>query len=306
MANGIATEKAGSEAPVGTMGGLIAAVRPKEWIKNTFVFAAILFSGKVFEREAVLAALQGFAALCMAASATYLLNDVRDREADRQHPTKRNRPIAAGVISPAMALGTSAILAALALLLAFTVNRETGLVLLGYLTLTTLYSSILKHMVILDVLAIACGFVFRVILGAEAIRVEFSSWLVLCTFMLAVFLGFGKRRNEMMLLEGQASSHRPILGEYSLQFLDKMMGVVTACTVMSYVLYTMDPHTVERFGSRNLIYSSVIVLYGIFRYLYLVHQKAGGGNPANIVLSDRPIQVAVALWVVVVFLLRYF
>jgi 4-hydroxybenzoate polyprenyltransferase len=234
------------------------------------------------------------------------LNDVRDREADRLHPTKRNRPIAAGVISAATALMASAIAAVAGLALAFTINRQTGYALLGYLVLTTLYSIALKHLVLLDVLAIATGFVLRVILGAEAIQVEFSSWLVLCTFMLAVFLGFAKRRNELLLLEGQATGHRPILGEYSPQFLDIMMGIVTASTLMSYVLYTMDPHTIERFHSRNLIYTSVIVLYGIFRYLSLVHQKTSGGNPAVILVKDHPMQITVVLWVVTVFLLRYF
>lgn len=290
----------------GAVPGLLIAIRPAEWIKNTFVFAAILFAGKILDVAAVRAAVIGFVALCCAASATYLFNDLRDCATDRLHPVKRNRPIAAGIISPGLAVGTGVILAVAGVLLAFFVNRATGFTLLGYLALTSVYTAVLKHMVILDVLALAVGFVLRVILGAEAIQVEFSSWLVLCTFMLAVFLGFAKRRHELVLLAGGAQAHRPILGEYSEHFLDMMMGIVTASTVMSYVLYTMDPHTVERFGSRNLIYTSVFVLYGIFRYLYLVHQKASGGNPASVLNRDGPLRVTVVLWVAAVFLLRYF
>ena len=286
--------------------GLLIAIRPAEWIKNTFAFAAILFAGKFFEPGSVKAAVTGFAALCCAASATYLFNDLRDRATDRLHPTKRNRPIATGVVSPGLATVGGVILAVAGILLAFFVNRQTGLTLVGYLALTSIYTAVLKNMVILDVLALAVGFVLRVILGAAAIQVEFSSWLVLCTFMLAVFLGFGKRRHELVLLAEGAQAHRPILGEYSAHFLDMMMGIVTASTVMSYVLYTMDPHTIERFGSRNLIYTSVFVLYGIFRYLYLVHQKSTGGNPASLLYRDGPLRVTVVLWVATVFWLRYF
>jgi 4-hydroxybenzoate polyprenyltransferase len=241
----------------------------------------------------------------MAASGTYLLNDVKDRDADRSHPVKCLRPIASGVVKPKLALLISAILGAGAIGTAFTVNPNTGYAVLGYLSLTTFYSIYLKHMVILDVVAIATGFVLRVIIGAVSIGVEFSSWLVLCTFMLALFLGFGKRRHELVLLEQNANSHRPILGEYSPQFLDMMTAIVTAATVMSYVLYTMDPETIARFHSHRLIYSSVFVLYGIFRYLYLIHQKSSGGNPTDMLYRDRSLLVAVVLWILSIFLLRY-
>ena len=290
----------------GLLRGLIVAVRPPEWIKNTFVFAAILFAGKLLDPHALTAVLISFVALCLAASATYLMNDVRDRAADRLHPIKRHRPIAAGIIPPGTAISVALGAAAAAIGLAFLVNRPTGLTLIGYLVLTSLYTVFLKHLVILDVLALAGGFVLRVILGAEAIQVEFSSWLILCTFMLAVFLGFAKRRHELILLEGQAQAHRPILGEYSAHFLDMMMGIVTASTLMSYVLYTMDPHTMEKFGSRNLIYTSVFVLYGIFRYLYLIHQRSSGGNPAQALYKDASLQLSVFLWVVTIVLMKYF
>lgn len=286
--------------------GLLVSARPFEWIKNTFVFAAVVFSGQFFAPGAVTKSVLAFVALCLAASGTYLLNDVRDREGDRAHPTKRRRPIAAGLVPVGLALAIAVVAGLSGIGLAFVVNRQTGFAVLGYLALTTLYSLALKHVVILDVVAVACGFVLRVIVGAVAIGVAFSSWLVLCTFMLALFLGFAKRRHEVVLLEGNAESHRPTLGEYSPQFLDMMMAVVTAAAVMSYVLYTMDPETIAHFGSRNLIYTSVFVLYGIFRYLYLIHQKSSGGNPAQLLSRDWSLLLAVVLWVVSVFLLRYF
>jgi 4-hydroxybenzoate polyprenyltransferase len=286
--------------------GLLTGVRPREWVKNLFVFAAIVFSGNLNSGPAILHSIAAFGALCLAAGATYLLNDVRDREADRNHPQKRLRPIAAGVVPVPLALVVGAASALVAIAIAFSVNFSTGLAVVGYLVLTTLYSLVLKQMVILDVVAVASGFVLRVIVGSVAIDVQFSSWLVLCTFMLALFLGFGKRRNELVLLEGNAHSHRPILSDYSPQFLDMMMAVVTAAAVMSYVLYTMDAETIAHFGSRNLIYSSVFVVYGIFRYLYLIHQRSSGGNPADVLYRDRPLLIAVAFWVASVVLLRYF
>jgi 4-hydroxybenzoate polyprenyltransferase len=255
--------------------------------------------------RAVVETFEAFAALCLAASATYLFNDVRDRESDRAHPTKCQRAIASGLVAPSVALPAALVAAAAGIGIAFKINRTTGLVVLGYLALTTLYSLVLKHLVILDVLAVAGGFVLRVIVGAEAINVWFSSWLVLCTFLVALFLGFGKRRHELVLLEGNANTHRPILGEYSPHFLDMMMAVVTAATVMSYVLYTMDAETLARFHGRRLIYTSVFVLYGIFRYLYLIHQKSAGGNPVDLLYRDRSLLVAVSLWVVSVIALRY-
>jgi len=286
--------------------GLVAAVRPSEWIKNFLVFAALIFADKLLDPPSVRDAMVAFVSLCLAASATYLFNDIKDREADRAHPRKRHRPIASGLIPPALAATVAVAAAAASMAIAFSLNRPTGLVVLGYLLLTTLYSFFLKHVVILDVLALASGFVLRVIAGAVAINVEFSSWLVLCTFTLALFLGFGKRRHEIVLLEGKAGAHRPILGEYSPHFLDMMMAVVTAAAVMSYVLYTMDPRTIEHFGSRNLIYTSVFVFYGIFRSLYLIHQKSSGGNPADLFYKDFSLLGAVLLWVASVCLLLYF
>lgn len=286
--------------------GLLRSLRPWEWIKNTLVFAAAVFSGQFFVRQSFLLALATFAAMCLAASGTYLLNDVRDRESDRRHPEKRNRPVASGAVPVGAALIAALLLDAGSVGLAFWVNVETGFTVSAYLLLTTLYSLTLKHVVILDAIVLAMGFVLRVIAGAEAIRVEFSSWLVLCTFLLALFLGFAKRRHEITLLEEDAKHHRPILGEYSTHFLDMMMAVVTSATVMSYVLYTMDPETVKRFHSRNVIYTTVFVVYGVFRYLYLIYLKSAGGSPVRTVLEDRSLQVTVVLWITAILLLRYF
>ena len=284
---------------------LLVAIRPLEWTKNAFVFAPVIFSGNLTSPPAVISAATAFIALCMAASATYLLNDVRDREADRAHPTKCHRPIAAGVIAPRHAILMASVLGLTGIALAFTVNRFTGFGVFGYLALTTLYSMALKGVVILDVVTLACGFVLRVIVGSVAIGVQFSAWLVLCTFMLALFLGFGKRRNELTLLEGKAIDHRPILGEYSPQFLDLMMSVVTTAAVMSYVMYTMDPDTMAHFGSAHLVYTSVFVLYGIFRYLYLIHKRSFGGNPAQALYRDTSLLLAVFCWIASILLMRY-
>jgi 4-hydroxybenzoate polyprenyltransferase len=287
------------------LAGIVRSMRPAQYAKNTFVFAAIIFSGHLFDQPALLRTLGAFAALCLCASAAYLYNDVRDREQDRNHPVKRERPIASGAVPVGLAVTLATVFAAGGLGLAFAINQKTGFTVLGYVILTTAYSLMLKHVVIVDVLAVAAGFVLRVIIGAEAIAVEFSSWLVLCTFLLALFLGFGKRRNEIVLLEGNAQSHRRILGEYSVPFLDMMMAVVTAGTMMSYVLYTMDPATLARFHGKQPIYTSVFVLYGIFRYLYLIHQKRSGGNPTEALYSDRGLQLAALLWVLSVVILRY-
>ena len=289
----------------GLWSGVIQSMRPAQWAKNSFVFAAIIFSGHLFEREAQLHTLLAFAALCMCASGAYLFNDIRDREQDRNHPTKRLRPIAAGVVPVGAALGLALGLVATGLAVASSVNTKTGFAVAAYVALTFSYSLLLKNIVIVDVLALAAGFVLRVIVGAEAIAVEFSSWLVLCTFLLALFLALGKRRHELVLLESNAQSHRPILGEYSPHFLDMMIAVVTAGTMMSYVLYTMDATTLARFHGNKPIYTSVFVLYGIFRYLYLIHQRRSGGNPTQIMYTDRGIQIAALLWAASVVALRY-
>ena len=286
--------------------GVVVAMRLPEWLKNSLVFAAILFSGNIFSRPAMIHSVMAFLALCMASSASYFFNDLRDRKTDKTHPLKSRRPIASELVPLRVAVVAVLVLATAGIAIGFAVNWRTGRVVLAYLVLTSLYSLVMKHIVILDVFVLATGFVLRVIAGADAIGVAFSSWLVLCTFLLALFMGFGKRRHELLLLEESASSHRPVLHEYSAHFLDMMMVVVTSATVACYALYTLDAATIARFGTHRLVYTSVFVLYGIFRYLYLMYQKSGGGNPTALIYRDLSLQVDILLWIVSIFFLKYY
>jgi 4-hydroxybenzoate polyprenyltransferase len=235
----------------------------------------------------------------------YLINDVADREADRRHPLKANRPIAAGAISPGTALIVALVMASGALACAFALNQSFGIVAVVYAGLLAAYSGPLKHVVIIDVLTIAAGFVLRAVAGAVAIPVPISHWLLVCTTLLALFLALSKRRHELVLLAGEAASHRRILGEYSPYLLDQMVSVVTASTLMAYAFYTISPETIEKFGTDKLGLTLPFPLYGIFRYLYLVHKKDGGGSPAEMLLNDRPLLTCVALWALAVVLIIY-
>ena len=280
----------------GGLSSWIRLVRPKQWVKNFFVLAPLLFSGKLLETDAVLAGATAFLAFCFAASSVYVLNDVVDREADRSHPTKRSRPIASGLIHPRQAILDGAVLAISALALTFSLGRAVTLIILGYLILNALYSLRLKHVVILDVFSIATFFVLRLLGGASAIEVEPSIWLILCGGLLALYLGFAKRRHELTLLAGGSTEHRRVLGDYGTGFLDQMSAVLLAITVVSYIMYTISPAKVEEVGSYALTYSLVFVLYGVFRYLYLVHQKSRG-SPTETLLTDRALLGTLVLWV---------
>ncbi|PID56020.1 decaprenyl-phosphate phosphoribosyltransferase [candidate division KSB3 bacterium] len=275
---------------------LIRAMRPNQWTKNLIVLSGLIFARELFDPQSLLRAIAAFFLFCLLSSTIYLVNDIKDVERDRQHPLKSKRPIAAGDLSLPAAWASAATLGVVALLGSFVLDFSFGVVALLYCALLCAYSFWLKHLVILDVLTIAIGFVLRAVAGAEAIDVEFSAWLLLCTILLALFLGLSKRRHELSLLGGKASSHRKILQEYSSHLLDQMIGVVTASTLMAYALYTMDDGTSEKFGTSYMILTVPFVIYGIFRYLYLVHQKDKGGNPSTLVISDKPILVTVALW----------
>jgi 4-hydroxybenzoate polyprenyltransferase len=241
----------------------------------------------------------------MLSSVVYLVNDVMDRETDRQHPLKRFRPIASGLVSVPTALSTAVLLAALAIAAAFALGWRFGAVATMYVTLQTLYSGPLKHIVIIDVLTIAIGFVLRAVGGAVVIDVVVSQWLFVCTILLALFIALAKRRHELVLLADGATSHRPILGEYSAYLLDQMIAVVTASTLIAYIFYTISPETEQKFGTSWLGLTIPFPLYGIFRYLYLVHRRDGGGSPADLLLNDRPLLACVTLWVVAVVLIIY-
>ena len=284
-----------------TAASLLISVRPGEWIKNTFVFAGLVFSRKLTEPSAVIASATAFAIFCALAGAVYLINDISDQERDRQHPRKRERPIASGALSPAMAMSTAAVLAIVGLSAAWMLGTAFGAVATTYLGLLALYSGPLKHIVI----TIAIGFVLRVAAGAIAVGVPMSHWLLVCTILLAMFLGLSKRRHELTLLADGATGHRRILQEYSPYLLDQMIGVVTASTLMAYVFYAISEETAVRFGTSLLGLTIPFPLYGIFRYLYLVHQREGGGSPAELLLNDRPLLACVALWGLAVVVIIY-
>ena len=285
---------------------LLLTLRPEQWIKNLLVFAGVMFGGRLLDVSALWAAITTFAVFCALSSAVYIFNDIADREADRQHPLKSSRPIAAGDLSPAAAALAGAVLAGAALAVATIMTPRLGLVAAAYLVLLLLYSAALKHFVIVDVLVIAGGFVLRAVAGAVAVAVPISHWLLVCTTLLALFLALSKRRHELTLLGEGAVGHRRILEEYSPYLLDQMIAVVTASTLVAYTLYTTDAETAARLGTTRLGLTVPFVLYGIFRYLYLVHQKRGGGSPSTMLVTDRPLLACVALWAASVAVILYF
>ncbi len=277
---------------------LFQSLRPQQWIKNLFVFAPLLFSENLANKPLLLTAVRAFVAFCLVSSAQYLFNDLRDVREDRAHPVKRRRPLASGRITVSAAVLTLAGMGLAGLLVAATVNGPFLIITAGYFVLQILYTLWLKHIVILDVFIIAAGFLIRVVAGGLAIRVEVSSWLLICTILLSLFLALGKRRYELTLLQDTAADHRPILREYSPYLLDQMISVVTASTFVAYCLYTISTETVQKFGTKNLLFTVPFVLYGIFRYLYLIHQKKEGGTPEALIIRDRPLLIDIFLWVV--------
>lgn len=288
------------------MTALFVTLRPEQWTKNLLVFAGLLFGGRLLDVTSIWASIGMFASFCALSSAVYVVNDILDRDADRQHPLKCTRPIASGQLPVGVAAAAAVVIAAAGVGGAFAIGREPGLIAAAYLFLLVLYSAVLKHTVILDVLTISAGFVLRAMAGAAAVAVPISHWLLVCTTLLALFLALSKRRHELTLLGEGATGHRPILEEYSPYLLDQMIAVVTASTVVAYTLYTISPETTERFGTNRLGLTIPFVLYGIFRYLYLVHQRRGGGSPTAMLVTDRPLLACVALWTVSVALILYF
>ena len=276
--------------------GVLVSLRPEQWTKNFIVFAALIFARRLLDPAAVALALAAFLTFCGLSGAVYLFNDVSDRESDRRHPLKSRRPIASGVLSAETALGWAAVLTGAGLGLAFWLQPEFGWTAFAYVVLQAAYSRWLKHIVILDVMAIAAGFVLRAVGGGLVISVPVSDWLLVCTILLALFLGFSKRRHELTLLAAGAAGHRRILEEYDPYLLDQMIAVVAASTLVAYIIYCLSSETAERFGTRWLVLTVPFPIYGIFRYLYIVHRKDGGGNPSAMLLKDRPLLACVALW----------
>jgi 4-hydroxybenzoate polyprenyltransferase len=283
---------------------LLISLRPGQWTKNLLVFAGLIFSRRLFDPTSVVAATEAFVIFCALSGVVYLINDVADRETDREHPLKRTRPIAAGALSVGVARVAAAVIGLAALGAAFAIGLTFGIIAAAYLALQVFYSITLKHIVIMDVLVVAIGFVLRAAAGAVVVAVDFSHWLFVCTILLALFIALAKRRHELVLLADVATSHRKILGEYSPYLLDQMIAVVTASTLIAYIFYTISPETTQKFGPW-LGLTIPFPLYGIFRYLYLVHRRDGGGSPADLLLNDRPLLSCVTLWIVAIVLIIY-
>lgn len=273
-------------------------MRPEQWIKNLFVFTPLLFSKNLFNIVKDVQALVGFIIFCTITGCTYIINDLIDLEKDKLHPIKSQRPLTSGKLRKKTAGIVVVFLCCAGFSLAFLMNTLLGVIVLVYFLLNIGYSMYLKNIVIIDVVTIAAGFVLRVVGGAVIISVTASQWLILCTILLSLFLGFSKRRHELILLESTAMNHRKVLEHYSPYFLDQMISVVTASTLICYALYTMSKETMEKLGTSKLIYTIPFVLYGIFRYLYLVHQKEKGGSPTEVMLTDKPMIINVMLWII--------
>jgi 4-hydroxybenzoate polyprenyltransferase len=274
---------------------LLRSMRPRQWAKNTFIFAPLVFDQKLTQLDALLPTLAGFVLLCMASSAVYLVNDLADIEADRKHPSKRLRPIAAGALPQGVAKVSAVLLFALTLVLSLLLNWAFTLIVATYILTNLLYSFWLKHVPIIDVLILASGYVLRVAAGVVLISVErFSPWLYICTTLLALFIGFGKRRAEMVLLADGANEHRRVLDGYTLPFLDQLIVIVSACAIMAYSLYTFSAENLP--DNHFMMLTIPFVMYGIFRYLQLIHVQSAGGAPDELVLSDRPLLLTILLW----------
>ncbi len=284
---------------------LIESLRPRQWHKNLFIFAPLIFSQSVTDWPLLQRSLLAFAAFCLLTGAVYVFNDLHDLEEDRHHPLKSQRPLASGRLGKPQAWVAFSLLSIGSLALAYALSPKYFAAALVYYVLQLAYSLGLKHIVILELFIIASGFLLRVISGGLVIEVSLSPWLLICTFLLALFLAMGKRRHELVLLEDEAQAHRPILKEYSPLLLDQMISVVTASTVVAYCLYTISDETVAKFGTTNLIFTVPFVIYGIFRYLYLVHQKNLGGSPEALILKDKPLLLALVLWIAVSAIILY-
>lgn len=284
---------------------LIRALRVYQWTKNFVVLAALVFAQQILVPGQVLLALQAFVAFCLAASATYLLNDILDVEKDRQHPKKCKRPIASGALSIPAAAALAVVLFVSAMLVAWYLRPAFLGALMAYIVLTISYSFVLKHLILLDVLAVALGFVIRAMAGAIALDVIFSNWLVVCTLFLALFLALSKRRHELTLLEGDAAGHRAVLYHYSVHYLDQLILIVAGGTLITYTIYTCSPEVVEKFHTDKLYMTVPFVLYGLFRYLFLIHHKTGGGDPSRTLVTDKPLAATVLLWAGVCALIIY-
>ena len=284
---------------------LFVSLRPAQWTKNFILFAGLIFGGKLLDPASVLVAGLAFVVFCALSGVVYLVNDVHDADADRLHPSKSRRPVAAGDVSPRTAILTAIILTGVALAVAFWLDPLFFAVSFTYVALLTGYSVSLKHHAVIDVLTIAAGFVLRAVAGAVVIHVAISHWLLVLTLLGSLFLALSKRRAELVTLADGGAGHRRSLADYSPQLLDQLISIVAASTLLAYAFYTISPETVAKFGTDRLLFTLPFLLYGIFRYLFLIHQRDGGADPSETLLQDRPILACVALWAVAVAVLIY-
>jgi 4-hydroxybenzoate polyprenyltransferase len=284
---------------------LLKTMRPRQWVgKNVFVFVALLFDGKLTHIPSLTRTTIAFILLCFMSSAVYIMNDLADIETDRQHPTKRNRPLPSGQLNPTIARLTAVMLAVGSLVIGFLLSIPFGLILLGYLVIQIAYTFWLKHVVLIDVSVVAAGFILRIAAGVTVIDVQrFSPWLYVFGGFLALFMALGKRRHELVLLGQNAGNHRAILSEYNLDLIDRLLSIVTTSAIVAYSLYTF---LAEGLPDNHVMMLTIpFVLYGVFRYLYLIHVRGEGGAPEEILLRDRPLQVTLGLWASLVFIAIY-
>lgn len=282
---------------------LLRLMRPHQWVKNGFVFTGLLFGHAWHDPARVMQVVMAFAAFCLMSSSVYVLNDIVDVEQDRQHPKKRLRPLAAGRVSLVSAVVLAVVLGAAGLVLGREVSPIVASILLGYAVMNIAYSIHLKHVVILDIFIIATGFMLRILAGTLGVGIAPSQWLLLCGLMVTLFLGFTKRRAEIIALAEDKTSHRKVLEHYSPVLLDKMIGITAAGLIMSYSLYTMNPDTIRVHGTANLIYTVPFVMYGVFRYIYLLHHQSRGGDAAHDLVRDPHLFIVVGAWLLTTILL---
>lgn len=282
---------------------LLRLMRPYQWVKNAFVFVGLLFGHAWHDAALVTGAVTAFAAFCLVSSAIYTINDIIDLEQDKQHPKKSKRPLASGAVSIPAAIMLAALLAVAGLVLGYRASQSVLVILLGYVLMNLAYSLRLKHVVILDVFIIATGFMLRILAGTLGIGIAPSQWLLLCGLMVTLFLGFTKRRAEIFALNEDKANHRKVLEHYSPVLLDKMIGITAAGLIMSYSLYTMNADTIRIHGTANLIYTVPFVMYGVFRYIYLLHHQSRGGDPSHDLVRDPHLLIVVGAWLLTTFLL---
>jgi 4-hydroxybenzoate polyprenyltransferase len=292
------------------MTATVALLRPKQWIKNVVVLAGAVFAGRLGDPDSVLRAIAAFAVFCVVSSGTYVFNDLLDAERDRLHPEKRTRPIASGSVSRPAAVALFLLLWGTGVAAGFLLGPRMGAACSSYVLLNLLYTLWLKHHVIIDVMGISVGFMIRAIGGVEVLRdadpaIALSPWLLLCTFFLALVMGFGKRRSELGLLDREASNHRAALGDYSIALLDSVIPMVSTAAILAYSIYTIWPETVAKLGTDKLVYTVPFVVYGFFRYQFLVRERGLGGNPSEILFRDAALAVSVVAWMVAIVAILY-